>query len=157
MEFGTTPPWDSIDDARAMIDRDIEAMASGKRLRLGIELIEDQALIGICTLFDFSEECRSAEIGYGLNSSTWGNGYMNEALVALLTYGFSELDLNRIEADIDPRNIDSAKSLERIGFKKEGHLRESCIVNGVLTDSALYGLLRSDWNECDETPARAET
>ncbi len=150
MQYGTTPPWDSIDDARAMIDRDIEAMALGKRLRLGIERIEDQALIGICTLFDFNEGCRSAEIGYGLDSDTWGNGYMNEALVALLTYGFSELDLNRVEADIDPRNIASTQSLERIGFKKEGHLRQNCIVNSVLADSALYGLLRSDWKVRNE-------
>jgi ribosomal-protein-alanine N-acetyltransferase len=43
--------------------------------------------------------------------------------VVLLNYGFSELNLNRVEADIDPRNINSARSLERIGFTKEGHLR----------------------------------
>ena len=147
MEFGTTPPWDSIDDARAMINRDMEQMGLGKRLRLGVERVEDQSFLGICTLFNFSEECRSAEIGYGLNSSACGNGYMNEALVSLLTYGFSELELNRVEADIDPRNIASAKSLERIGFKKEVHLRESCVVNGALTDSALYGLLLGDWNK----------
>jgi len=70
---------------------------------------------------------------------------MQEALVALLNYGFSELNLNRVKADIDPRNMASAKSLERIGFSKEGHLRESCVVNGVLTDSVLYGLLRREW------------
>jgi len=132
-----------------MIDRDMKAMALGERIRFGVERIADHVLIGICTLFNLSEECRSAEIGYGLHSSAWGNGYMNEALVALLTYGFSQLDLNRVEADIDPRNIDSARSLERIGFLKEGHLRESCVVNGAITDSARYGLLRSDWNKRD--------
>jgi len=145
MQFGTTPPWNSVDEAFAMINRDVKAMASGERVRLGIERMEDNALIGICTLFDWDRECRSAEIGYGLVSSAWGRGFMHEALVALLDFGFSELDLNRVEADIDPRNISSEKSLERIGFTKEGHLRESCIVNGALTDSALYGLLRRDW------------
>ncbi|MFM0645220.1 GNAT family protein [Paraburkholderia bryophila] len=145
MQFGTTPLWDSIDQAHAMINRDIKAMAANERIRLGVERIEDEALIGICTLFDWNKECRSAEVGYGLVSDAWGRGYMHEALVALLNYGFSELDLNRVEADIDPRNINSARSLERIGFTKEGHLRESCVVNGVLTDSALYGLLRREW------------
>jgi RimJ/RimL family protein N-acetyltransferase len=74
-----------------------------------------------------------------------GNGYMNEALVSLLEFGFSQLALNRLEADIDPRNTASAKSLERLGFRKEGHLRERWIVAGEVSDSGLYGLLRSDW------------
>jgi ribosomal-protein-alanine N-acetyltransferase len=145
MQFGTTRSWTSIDEARAMINRDIKAMASGERIRLGIERDEDKALIGICTLFDWDKECRSAEVGYGLISNAWGRGYMHEALVVLLNYGFSELNLNRVEADIDPRNINSARSLERIGFTKEGHLRESCVVSGVLTDSAPYGLLQREW------------
>src|SRR5450756_1632588 len=142
MRFGTTPPFESMEQAQALISRDIKAMASGERIRLGVERVEDQALIGICTLFNLNEKCRSAELGYGLLSDAWGKGYMNEALVALLDYGFSEIKLNRVQAEIDPENTDSAKSLERVGFTKEGQLRENCIVNGVLADSALYGLLR---------------
>jgi Acetyltransferase (GNAT) domain len=79
---------------------------------------------------------------------------MHEALVVLLNYGFSELNLNRVEADIDPRNINSARSLERIGFTKEGHLRESCVVSRVLTDSALYGLLQREWKAVGAERAR---
>lgn len=145
MQFGTTPPFASMDEAHALIARDIQAMASGERLRFGIKRLEEHALIGICTLFHLNPQCRSAEIGYGLHSNAWGMGYMHESLVALLDYGFGELGLNRIEADIDPRNTRSAKSLERAGFSQEGLLRESCIVNGVLADSARYGLLQSDW------------
>ena len=137
-------PWPTA-ASRKPRDRSPGSMATGERIRLGVERIEDQTLIGICTLFDLNKECRSAEIGYGLISAAWGNGYMHEALLALLDYGFSVLGLNRVQADIDPRNKESAKSLERIGFKKEGHLRENSIVNGALTDSALYGLLRSEW------------
>jgi ribosomal-protein-alanine N-acetyltransferase len=74
MQFGTTRSWTSIDEARAMINRDIKAMASGERIRLGIERDEDKALIGICTLFDWDKECRSAEVGYGLISNAWGRG-----------------------------------------------------------------------------------
>ena len=145
MRFGTTPPFAAIDEAHALIARDIAAMAAGERLRLGIERREDQALIGICTLFKLDAACRSAELGYGLISNAWGQGYMHEALIALLDYGFSELQLNRVEADIDPHNTDSARSLERIGFTKEGQLRESCVTRGVLTDSARYGLLQREW------------
>ncbi|MBI2749784.1 MAG: GNAT family N-acetyltransferase [Burkholderiales bacterium] len=145
MRFGTTPPFAAMDEADALIARDMQAMASGERIRLGIERLADHALIGICTLFNLDAQCRSAEIGYGLLSDAWGQGYMHEAVVALLDYGFGELKLNRVEADIDPRNTRSAKSLERAGFTKEGLLRESCIVNGVLTDSARYGLLQREW------------
>lgn len=156
MRYGTTPPWKAMCEADAMIARDLKAMALGERIRLGIERVEDKALIGICTLFDLDQSCRSAQIGYGLGSKFWGNGYMNEALVALLEYGFSELSLNRIEADIDPENVHSAKSLARIGFIKEGHLRESCMVNGALKDSARYGLLRNEWNTRGDNPVQGE-
>ena len=71
--------------------------------------------------------------------------YMNEALLRLLEFGFTELDLNRVEGDVDPRNVASAKSLERLGFKREGLLRERWIVGGEVSDTALYGLLRSEW------------
>ena len=71
----------------------------------------------------------------------WGHGYMLGALRALVAIRVGELGLNRI----DPRNAASARSLERLGFVKEGHLRERWIVDGEVSDSDLYGLLRSDW------------
>ena len=72
---------------------------------------------------------------------------MHEALDAFITYAFETLDLNRLEADIDPRNHASAKTLERLGFQQEGHLRERWIVSGEVSDTWLYGLLRRDWLE----------
>jgi len=70
---------------------------------------------------------------------------MHEALQALLDFGFGELDLNRIEADIDPRNSASARTLERLGLTKEGYLRERWIVGEEVSDTALYGLLRREF------------
>ena len=67
-----------------------------------------------------------------------------KALVALLGLGFDELGLNRVEADVDPRNLASVRSLERLGFRQEGHLRERWIVTAV-SDSGLYGLLAREW------------
>ena len=145
MRYWSTPPWSSMDAARALVARDLKAMASGEYVRLGIERPEDGQLLGNCTLFKFDGQCRRAEIGYGLAYSAWGHGYMHEALLALLEFGFSELGLNRVEADIDPRNEPSARSLERLGFRKEGYLRERWIVGTEVSDSALYGLLLSDW------------
>jgi RimJ/RimL family protein N-acetyltransferase len=147
MEFVTSPPFRSINAAHDLVSRDMVAMMAGERLRLGLERVEDGALIGNCTLFNLDQESRKAEIGYGLFGSAFGQGYMHEALISLLGYGFSVLGLNRVQAEIDPKNTSSAKSLERIGFAREGLLRETWISNGVVSDSVIYGLLRSDWKK----------
>jgi RimJ/RimL family protein N-acetyltransferase len=68
-------------------------------------------------------------------------------------HAFSALDLNRLEADIDPRNNASGRSLERLGFQKEGVMRERWIVNGEVSDTVFYGLLRSEWKACKRSKA----
>lgn len=118
---------------------------SGDALQLGIERNSDRALVGTCTLFHFHWASRRAELGYALARAAWGQGLMHEALSALLAHAFNGLGLNRIEADIDPRNRASGRSLERLGFRKEGHLRERWMVDGEVSDTDLYGLLRIDW------------
>jgi len=96
--------------------------------------------------FQFHVASRRAEIGYALGRPYWGSGYMHNAQQALLCYSFQTLALNRLEADIDPRNLASARTLERLGFKKEGHLRERWIANDEISDTYLYGLLRREWH-----------
>lgn len=139
------PPWPDIEVARERIGRDIKALPEGDYLCLMLERAVDGRLIGECSLFAFFEQCRRAELGYALAAEAWGQGFMHEALTALLGFGFAELGLNRVEADIDPRNEASARALERLGFVKEGHLRERWMVAGEVSDSGLYGLLRADW------------
>ena len=147
MRYWSTPPWTSLAQAEAMIAADLEALPAGLHLRLAMTRVDgtDPALVGTCSLFNFQATSRRAEIGYALACPQWGAGLMHEALCAVVAHAFGELQLNRLEADIDPRNTASAKSLARLGFVKEGHLRERWIVDGEVSDSALYGLLRSDW------------
>jgi RimJ/RimL family protein N-acetyltransferase len=144
MRYWSSPPWTTIEKANALIAQDTQDVASGKQLRLGIERSDDRQLIGTCTLFNFAEQCRRAEIGYGLAHAAWGQGYMHEALDSLLQFAFAELALNRVEADVDPRNTASTRCLERLGFRKEGHLRQRWIVEGEISDSDVYGLIASD-------------
>lgn len=152
MRYMTTAPWTDIAQATAMVERDQAAMARGDLLRLGMIRKSDQTFIGSCILFHFDEECRRAEIGYDMDKTYWGQGYMHEALVHLLNYGFNDLNINRVEADIHPDNVNSARSLERLGFIREGYLRERWIIDGVTSDSAWYGLLHSDWIKRSEAP-----
>lgn len=145
VRYWSSKPWASIDEAQALIAADLKALPAGEHLRLGLALRETGHVIGTCSLFHLAPQCRRAELGYAMAHAHWGHGLMHEALSALLHHGFSALDLNRVEADIDPRNTRSARSLERLGFIKEGRLRERWIVDSEVSDTDLYGLLRRDW------------
>ncbi len=156
MRYWSSPPWTSLAQATALIQRDQAELAAGIQLRLGVRLTKEALLIGTCCLFKFQLQCRRAEVGYGIARESWRNGYMAEALSALIDFGFAELNLNRIEADIDPRNVASAKILEKLGFLREGFLRQRWIVDGEVSNSALYGLLAEDWHSRQATtPAKA--
>ncbi len=87
-----------------------------------------------------------AEIGYGLYyEDAKQKGYMKEAIKAVLVYGFENMKLNRVEAFASPLNTPSIKLIERYGFQHEGLLRQHYGRNGVREDSAVYGLLRSEY------------
>lgn len=87
-----------------------------------------------------------AEIGYGLYYEEDKNkGYMKEAMKTILIYGFEQMNLNRIEAFASPLNTPSIKLIERYGFQYEGLLRQHYGRNGVREDSAVYGLLCSEY------------
>jgi ribosomal-protein-alanine N-acetyltransferase len=114
-------------------------------LKWGLAQRSDDALIGTVTLYNICFDNRRAEMGYALGRAHWGNGFMHEALQALLGYAFGVLDLHRIEADVDPRNGASIRTLERLGFQREGYLRERWQVGGEIQDALFYGLLRPEW------------
>jgi hypothetical protein len=74
---------------------------------------------------------------------------MHEALRALCGFMFGELGFERIEADVDPRNLASIKVLQRLGFEEEGYLRERWRVRGEVQDSMIFGLLKRDGRGSD--------
>ena len=138
-------PMSALVEAEEMLARIRAGYADGSALQLAIERNADGAFLGVCLLFNVVARGRRAEIGYILGREHWSRGYMAEALPALVAHAFGAMDLNRLEADIDPRNGASARVLARLGFRQEGLLRERWVVRGEASDSALYGLLRKDW------------
>ena len=144
--FLSRPAFTEMAQAEKMAANAQDGYADGSGVNFAIERKGEPGLMGNCMLFRFHRESRRAEIGYSMGRQYWGQGYMHEALRALIDYAFGPLALNRIEADIDPRNANSAKSLERLGFRAEGILRERWIVAGEVSDTAYYGLLRSEWS-----------
>ena len=117
----------------------------GTGARLAVERRSDGDLIGWCSLSRWNPDHRSAALGYCFGEAAWGHGYATEAARALLHWAFETLDLNRVQAETDTRNLASARVLEKLGFVREGTLREDCVVDGDVSDSWVYGLLRRDW------------
>ncbi len=101
--------------------------------------------LGTTALFSLSGPLHRAELGYSLMPSEQGRGLATEAVRTALDFGFDILGLERIEADVDPRNLPSLRTLENLGFRREGYLRQRWHVAGELQDSVLMGLLASDW------------
>lgn len=139
------PSWKDMDDARAWFDRAAARHAAGEARQFVIVLRDTGRVIGSCLLFHFEESSGRAEVGYLLARPHWGAGYMVEAMTAFVAFAFEQVGLRRLEAEIDPRNTASARLLERLGFVREGLLRQRWNVKDEITDSGLYGLLRADW------------
>ena len=145
MRYWSTPPLADRQAALALLQEIHDSFAQQLMLKWGVARRTDDLLIGTTTLFHLDLSNRRAEIGYALGREYWGQGLMHEALQGLLSYCFETLDLRRLEADVDPRNKNSIKALERLGFQREGYLRQRWEVAGEIQDALFYGLLRSEW------------
>src|SRR5262249_6902012 len=113
----------------------------------GVARRADDVVLGTCTLFRLDQDHRRAEAGLPLGRPYWGTGIMPELSTALIQFPFGALDWHRLEADVDPRNLRSIGCVERLGFRREGYLRERYHVAGEVQDAVLFGLLRSEWRE----------
>lgn len=101
-------------------------------------------LIGYVGLWRIFTQHLRAEIGFGLSKKYRGRGIAQEAIRLCCQYAFEVLNIHSIYANIDPANIPSLKSLEKIGFQNEGTQRESYYYNGKFYDSLYLGLLKAD-------------
>lgn len=145
LRYWDAPPWHERAQADRFITRCQELAQAGSGVRLAIERAADGVFIGWCVLMQWEPTYRSAMIGYCFAESVWGQGFATEAAGALLQWAFATLDLNRVQSGADTRNRASERVLEKLGFVREGTLREDCIVNGEVSDTSVYGLLRREW------------
>lgn len=109
-----------------------------RNYEFGVVLKETGRFIGGCGI---RIEEKNGELGYCFNPNYWGRGYASEASKELLNYGFITLKLHRIYATCRPSNIGSARVLEKIGMKREGHLREHIWSKHTFHDSYLHSIL----------------
>ena len=144
MRYWSFPVMSRFEQAVEYLALRMQGSATETEIVWAVELATTREMIGTCSLFNVDTLSKRAELGFGLHRPFWGHGYMTEAARAAVDCGFERLQLRRIEAEIDPRNHASARVLERLGFVKEGLLRERWIVDGEISDGAIYGLLRTD-------------
>jgi len=90
---------------------------------------------------------KQVELGYILHKKYWGKGYATEALMPIVDYLVYTLDKHRLVANIDPSNYPSIRLVEKLGFRKEGHLRESFFSKGKWLDDLVFAILASEWKQ----------
>ncbi len=146
MRYWSCPAYETEEQARALLTAIERCFAEKSLFQWGVVRLEDDRVIGTCTLSSVDPSNGRAELGYILGRSHWGHGLMGEALALLTAFAFETLGLRRLEADVDPANHPSIRSLERLGFQREGLLRERWFVSGQAQDSLFYGLLRREWD-----------
>jgi ribosomal-protein-alanine N-acetyltransferase len=113
--------------------------------RWAVEIKGTAGLVGTCGLFGWNRAWRKCTVGYELAKEAQGKGYMHEALNAALSWGFKEMGVNRVEAQVHPGNEPSLKLLRRLRFVEEGRLRQGGYWAGQHHDLLQYSLLREDW------------
>ena len=143
-------PWEHHRDlktTRQFLSTVLNAYRQGQPAPWGIVLRRTGKLIGAIGLKNWALQHSRAEVGYVLSREYWGKGYVTEALNAVLAFGFSEMELHRIEAKAVPENRGSTRVMEKAGMKFEGQLRDYELVKGAYQSLNLYSILKSDFHE----------
>jgi RimJ/RimL family protein N-acetyltransferase len=118
---------------------------AGEWFQFAMALRATGQLIGDCAAMPLAGDPRQCEIGFTLAERYQGHGYATEAVRLLIGYLFTVRGKHRIIAYCDTRNAPSAAVLERLGMRREGHLRESTWAKGEWTDDLLYAVLDHEW------------
>lgn len=140
--------WDahqSIKDSKFFLEIVVERYKNRQITDWGIVHKEEGKLIGTCGFAECHLFHSRAEIGYALSRKYWRQGYMSEAVTAIIRFGFQTMNLNRIEARCEVENIASARVMEKVGMQFEGILRQHIFTKGKYCDLKIYSILRQDF------------
>jgi RimJ/RimL family protein N-acetyltransferase len=138
----------SAQESANFVNRCVGEQRMNPRREFNVAIVQraDKRVVGACSLYIEIPALRQAELGYILTRDFWGLGIAPEAATGLVGFGFEQLQLHRIFATCDTENVASTRVLEKIGMRREGHLREYRQLNGVWRDHYLYAALDSEWD-----------
>jgi [ribosomal protein S5]-alanine N-acetyltransferase len=141
LQFLDRVPITTVAEAAQFIHNSANLQQAGDAITWGLTLKGASQLIGTIAYWRMQKEHYRAEIGYALHPEHHGKGLMQEALTAVLDYGFKVMSLHSVEANVNPCNVASINLLERNGFVREGYFRENYFYDGRFLDSAIYSKL----------------
>ncbi|WP_339226063.1 GNAT family protein [Oceanobacillus sp. FSL K6-2867] len=130
--------------AKEMIELLDELSQTSKAIRYSMVDLNTNEIIGTCGFNSIDFENARAEIGYDITKNKWRMGYAPEGIRALINLAFGNLQLNRIEAKVDPKNVNSIHVLQKLNFTFEGTLRQYEKSKGNFVDISIYSLLKTD-------------
>ncbi len=145
MTYWDAPPTRDLAETEQRIRRSV-AVDPRWHAAWAVTAGTDGRFIGMTNYHGRDPGHRRLAVGWILIPAFWGHGYMREAMAVLLNHCFEELNTHRIEAEIEPCNTRSARLAERLGFAREGLLRDRLFVAGQPRSVYSYALLRSAWN-----------
>ncbi len=142
-------PWEqrAEADVRRFVQMFLAHQRERPRTRFQLAVVrqgEDRP-IGSCGVRVNNPEACEANLGYEIDPLYWNRGYATEAARTMLTFGFADLGMQRIWARCVAENTGSARVLEKIGMRLEGHEREKELIKGRWRDNLLYAILDHEW------------
>lgn len=144
MRYIDRPRAQGMEDIQLFIERAQADTEQGTGLTWGICLNDQEPLIGYIGYWRMQPSNYRSEVGYALHPEHQGKGLAREALEAVIAFGFEQMGLHSIEANINPGNNASRQLLLRCGFQKEAYFRQNYYFNGQFLDSEIYSLLCPD-------------
>jgi len=144
MRYMDTLIHKNITDSAALISSIISDFKNKVGINWAIEVKSNNQLIGSFSFWRLIKQHCRAEIGYSIHPDYWGQGLMKETFKTIIEFGFNNLQLHSIEANVNPNNWQSIKLLQKVGFKQEAHFRENFQHNGEFLDSLIFSLLETD-------------
>ncbi|SCY69510.1 GNAT family N-acetyltransferase [Alkaliphilus peptidifermentans] len=142
-------PWvdssSSIDDRRAFIEMTKKQYAANDGFQAGIWY--KGQIAGVIGFHSINWSNKSTSIGYWLGDKFQGNGIMTKATIAFIDYALKELKLNRVEIRCAEENLKSRAIPERLGFTKEGVIRQAEWLYHHYVNHVVYGMLAEEWKQ----------
>lgn len=146
MRFMDSDHQNTIEDSLRFISSGEEVFNKKEGLFWAVINKDSKEFMGDFSFWRIDRKNARAEIGYTLKPQFWGKGYMKEAMCEIISFGFQELGLHSLEANINPANDNSRKLLLAMGFQKEAYFRENYYFDGKFLDSEIYSLLENNFN-----------
>ena len=132
----------TLEETLVLIKRIKDDAANNEGITWRISLKEQpHMLVGTIGFWRIIKPHYRAEVGYMLHPDLWNKGLMQEALEAVINFGFTQMYLHSIEAHINPGNAASAALLKKMQFVREAYFKEDYFFRGKFLDSAIYSLV----------------